>query len=58
MVTPAYVLRNLPFPDKEMATVELREKEKTQAQQLEMLLQSKPEVGEKLLEKKVGLRGH
>ena len=58
VVTPAYVLRNLPFPDKEMATVELREQEQTKAKQLEMLLQSKPEVGEKLLEKKVGLRGH
>lgn len=58
VVTPAYVLRNLPFPDKEMATVELRNKEQTQAKQLEMLLQQKPEVGDKLLEKKVGLRGH
>ena len=55
VVTPEYVLETMPFPHKETAQLQLREKQAKAAQQLEKLLQEKPEVGEKLLEKQVGL---
>ena len=54
-VTDEYVLDNMPFPNKEMAKVQLREKEAKQAKMLQELLQSNPEMGEKLLQKQVGL---
>lgn len=56
VVQPEYVLDNMPFPNKEMARVQLREKKANDAKQMEMLLQTNPELSEKLLEKKVGLR--
>jgi hypothetical protein len=55
VVTPEYVLETMPYPHKETAQLQLREKQIKQAQQLEKLLQEKPEIGEKLLEKQVGL---
>ena len=55
-VTGEYVLDNMPFPNKESAKAQLREKEKTQAAFMQKLLQEHPEVGEKLLAKQVG--GH
>ena len=55
IVGDEYVIQNMPFPDKENALIQLKEKSTKQAQQLEKLLQEKPEVGEKLLEKQVGL---
>lgn len=55
-VTDEYVIDNMPFPNKEMARVQLREKEAKQAKMLQELLQSNPEMGEKLLQKQVGLR--
>ena len=58
VVTPAYLLRNMPVPDKEMAQVELKAKEKQKQEQMQQLLQQDPDVGKKLLEKQVGLRGH
>jgi hypothetical protein len=54
-VNDEYLLDNLPFPNKESAKVALREKEAKQAQQLQMLLQSDPDVANKLLKKQVGL---
>jgi len=56
-VTDEYVLDNMPFPNKEMARVQLREKEARQAQMMQQLLQSDPDVANKLLQKQVGLRG-
>ena len=55
VVTPEYVLETLPFPHKEMAKVQLREKQERQAKQMEQLLQQDPETGTKLLQKQVGL---
>ena len=56
VVQPAYVLDNMPFPNKEMAQVQLRDKEKRQAEQMQQLLQQDPEVANKLLQKQVGLK--
>jgi hypothetical protein len=55
IVQPEYVLDNMPFPNKEIAKIQLREKQEHDAGQLKELLQSNPDVGNKLLEKKVGL---
>ena len=55
-VTDEYVIDNMPFPNKEMARVQLREKEARQAKMMQQLLQSDPEMGQKLLAKQVGLR--
>ncbi len=55
-VTDEYVLDNMPFPNKEMAKVQLREKETKQAQQMQLLLQQDPDIAQKLLSKQVGLR--
>ncbi len=56
VVQPEYVLDNMPFPNKEMARVQLHEKEKKQAAQMQMLLQQDPEIAQKLLMKQVGLK--
>ena len=56
VVTPDYVLDNMPFPNKEMAKVQLREKEKNKAEQMKQLMQANPEVADKLLQKEVGLK--
>lgn len=54
-VNDEYVLDNMPFPNREMAKVQLREKQANDAAQLKELLQINPELGEKVLQKKVGL---
>ena len=56
VVNADYVLDNMPFPNKEMAKVQLREKEKNKALQLKELMQSQPEIADKLLQKEVGLK--
>lgn len=56
-VGDSYVIDNMPFPNKEMARVELRKKEAKQAEMLQQLLQTNPDVADKLLKKQVGLGG-
>ena len=56
VVTPDYVLETMPFPQKDLAKVQLREKEKNKAEQMQKLLQADPEVANKLLQKEVGLK--
>jgi hypothetical protein len=51
-----YVIDNMPFPNKEAARIQLREKEAKQAQMMQQLLTSNPEVADQLLKKQVGLR--
>ncbi|MDE2099016.1 MAG: hypothetical protein KGL39_17310 [Patescibacteria group bacterium] len=51
-----YLIHALPIPHKELAEVQLRDKEKKQAEMLQTLLQQDPEVGQKILQKQVGLR--
>lgn len=53
-VTDEYVIDNMPFPNKEMAKIQLREKEAKQAQMMQTLLQQNPEVADKLLLKQIG----
>ena len=52
----------MPFPNKEMAKVQQREKSENEAKQFQQVMQSNPELGEKLGEsmakKKLGLAGH
>ena len=55
-VTDEYVIDNMPFPNKEMARLQLREKEAKNAQMMQQLLQADPEIGQKLLQKQVGLK--
>lgn len=54
-VNDEYVLENMPFPNREMAKVQLREKQEREAAQLKELIQVNPELGEKLAQKKLGL---
>ena len=56
IVTSEYVLDQMPFPNKSMAKVQLREKEAKQAQFMQNLMKQNPEAGEKLLLKQAG--GH
>lgn len=55
IVQPEYVLDNMPFPNREMAKVQLREKQERDAEQLKQLIQTDPELGNKLAQKKLGL---
>ena len=48
-----YAIDNLPFPNKELAKAKLREKEAKQAQFMQSIMKSHPELGDKLLEKQV-----
>lgn len=52
-LTGEYILDQLPFPNKEMAKTQLREKEKKQAAMMENIMKNNPEVGDKLLLKQV-----
>ena len=52
-VTDEYVLDNMPFPNKEMARTQLREKEAKQAAQFKELLTMNPEVADKVLQKQI-----
>ena len=56
IVTSEYVLDQMPFPNKSMAKVQLREKELKQQQFMQNLMKQNPEAGEKLLLKQAG--GH
>lgn len=51
-----YAIDNLPVPNKENAKLKLREKEVKQAAFMQQLMQSNPEVADKLLEKQAGAR--
>lgn len=51
-VTGEYVLDNLPFPNKETAKAQLREREKNQAEQFQQLMQQQPEIGHEVLRKR------
>lgn len=53
-VTGEYVLDNMPFPNKEMAKAQLKEKELKQAEFMQKMLKEHPEAGEKLLAKQLG----
>jgi hypothetical protein len=50
-VTGDYVLDNMPFPNKEHAKAQLKDKEKQQADFMKKLLESNPAVADKILEK-------
>lgn len=62
IVNAEYVLENMSFPNKEVAKVQLREKQDNEAKQFQEILKINPELGEKLGEKmatkKLGLGGH
>jgi hypothetical protein len=51
IVTPHYMIDNLPFPNKEILHSELREKEQKDAAMLEDLKKNFPEIYEKVLAK-------
>lgn len=53
MVTGDYVLDNLPFPNKETAKAQLREKQKEQGEMFQKLLQNDPEIAAKALGKQL-----
>lgn len=57
IVTPEYVLNALPYPNKEEALAQLKEREKAKAAQMEKLLKEFPELGEKLAQKQLTGRG-
>ncbi len=52
-VTGEYVIDNMPFPNKETAKAQLREKEKKQAEFMQKLLQEHPDIGDSLIKKQV-----
>lgn len=54
-VTGDYVLDNMPFPNKEMAKLQLKEKEKAQADFMQNLMQTRPDLTETVL--KAQLKG-
>lgn len=56
VVTADYVIDQMPFPNKAMAKTQLREKEKKQAEFMQKITQSNPEIADKLLLKQVGGR--
>jgi hypothetical protein len=59
IVTGEYVLDNEPFPNKEAAKAQLREKEKANAAFMKQIMEQFPELGEKILAKKaVAGAGH
>lgn len=53
VVGPSYVIDTMPFPEKEMAKVELREREENKAKMFQTLMQQNPEVADKLLLKQM-----
>jgi len=54
IVDAEYVLDNLPFPEKEMAKVNAKEREKKKSELMAQIMKMNPEVGEKLLTKSLG----
>ena len=57
IVTGEYVLDNLPFPNKSMAKMQLREKQAAEAEQMRTLMQTNPEMADKALKKRLGVVG-
>ena len=53
IVTPEYVLDNMPFPNRDIAKTQLREKETKAAAMQQKLLQQFPEVGHDLAKKQL-----
>jgi hypothetical protein len=58
VVDAEYVIDNTPLPNKEAAKVRHRQKEAAEAEQLKGLLQTNPELGQKILEKKFTAKSH
>ena len=52
VVDAEYVIDNTPLPNKEVAKVRHREREMKNAQQLDQLMKTNPDIGQKILEKK------
>lgn len=52
-VTGDYVLDNMPFPNKEIAKNQLKEKEQKQADFMQNLMQSRPDIAGKVIEKQL-----
>ena len=57
-VTGEYVLDNMPFPNKETAKAQLREKEKNQAAFMAKIMKENPVVADKILEKQATAGKH
>ena len=53
-VTGDYVLDNMPFPNKELAKKNLKEKETAQAKFMDKIMNTRPDIAEKLLVKQLG----
>jgi hypothetical protein len=53
-VTGDYVLDHMPFPDKELAKLKLKEKEKAQADFMNNIMNTRPDIAEKLIVKQMG----
>ncbi len=53
IVSPKYVIQTLPYPNKEAALQELREKEASAAAQTAQIMQKYPALGEKMAEKQM-----
>ena len=58
IVDAEYVIDNTPLPNKETAKVRHREREIKQAKQLDSLMKTNPELGQKILEKSFIGKGH
>ncbi len=54
IVDAEYVLDNLQFPEKELAKVNAKEREKKKSELMQKILQANPEAGEKILAKSLG----
>jgi len=53
-VTGDYVLDNMPFPNRELAKLKLKEKEVAQSKFMENLMNTRPDIADKLLVKQMG----
>ncbi len=53
IVDGEYAIDNLTLPNKEGAKISLREKQKREAEQFQSLMQANPEIGQKVMEKKM-----
>ena len=58
IVDAEYVIDNTPLPNKEAAIIRHRQKEQKQSEQMQKLLQTNPELGNKILEKSFTAKGH
>lgn len=53
IVDGEYVLDNLPFPDKDKAKAQFREREAKKQQMMQQMLQQQPEIAQKMLQKQM-----